>query len=60
MQVGKTGEVTTEYGGFQIVVREPDKFPWSQCLTTLIEHGYEVWVSKKKDTLVVVAKPAGD
>ncbi|MCX8200504.1 MAG: hypothetical protein RMI43_00770 [Candidatus Caldarchaeum sp.] len=60
MQVGKAGEINTEYGGFAITVREPTAFPWSECLAALLEHGYEVWVTKKKENLVIVAKPAGD
>lgn len=60
LQVGKTGEVNTEYGGFEIKVLEPAYFPWYDCLATLIKYGYEVWVSKKKDFLFIVAKPASD
>lgn len=60
LQVGKTGEVNTEYGGFEIKVLEPAFFPWYDCLATLLKYGYEVWVTKKKDSLVIVAKPASD
>ncbi|GBC72585.1 hypothetical protein HRbin03_00416 [archaeon HR03] len=60
LQVGKTGEVNTEYGGFEIVVREPAYFPWHDCFTTLLKYGYEVWVTKKKEDIVIVAKPKAD
>ncbi|MDJ0273495.1 MAG: hypothetical protein QXN23_04430 [Candidatus Caldarchaeum sp.] len=60
LQVGKTGEVNTEYGGFEIVVREPAFFPWHDCFMTLLKYGYEVWVTKKKEDIVIVAKPSAD
>jgi hypothetical protein len=60
LQVGKTGEVRTEYGGFEIEVAEPAYFPWYDCFATLLKYGYEVWVTRKRDKLVIVAKPVGD
>ncbi|MEM0349771.1 MAG: hypothetical protein QXE96_05350 [Candidatus Caldarchaeum sp.] len=60
VQVGKTGDVKTEYGGFEITVRDPAYFPWHDCLATLLKHGYEIWVTKKKEEIVIVAKPSTD
>jgi hypothetical protein len=60
LQVGKTGEIRTEYGGFEIEVAEPAYFPWYDCFVTLLKYGYEVWVTRKRDKLVIVAKPVGD
>jgi hypothetical protein len=60
LQVGKTGEVRTEYGGFEIEVAEPAYFPWYDCFVTLLKYGYEVWVTRKRDKLVIIAKPVGD
>jgi len=60
LQVGKAGEVKTEYGGFEIEVAEPAYFPWYDCFATLLKYGYEVWVTRKKEKMVIVAKPVGD
>lgn len=60
VQIGKTGEINTEYGGFEITVSEPAYFPWHDCLATLLNYGYEVWVSKKRDRIVIIAKPMED
>ncbi|MCS6769360.1 MAG: hypothetical protein NZ570_02865 [Candidatus Caldarchaeum sp.] len=59
IQVGRTGEINTEYGGFEITVNEPAYFPWHDCLATLLKHGFEVWVSMKREKMVIIAKPAG-
>lgn len=60
LQVGKTGEINTEYGGFEITVNEPSYFPWYDVFATLLKFGYEVWVTVKKEKMVIVAKLAGD
>jgi len=60
LQVGRAGEVRTEYGGFEIEVGEPAYFPWYDCFATLLKYGYEVWVTMKKDKMVIIAKPVGD
>ncbi|MEM3133662.1 MAG: hypothetical protein QXR32_05805, partial [Candidatus Caldarchaeum sp.] len=37
LQVGKTGEINTEYGGFEITVNEPGYFPWYDVFATLLK-----------------------
>lgn len=60
LQVGKWGDVRTEYGGFEIEVVEPAYFPWYDVFATLLKFGYEVWVSLKKDKLVIIASVQRD
>jgi hypothetical protein len=55
LQVGKHGEVITEYGGFEIVVEDPAFFPWYDVIATLLKYDYSVWVTLKKNKLVIVA-----
>ncbi|GBC69415.1 hypothetical protein HRbin01_01113 [archaeon HR01] len=55
LQVGKHGEVITEYGGFEIVVNDPAFFPWYDVIATLLKYDYSVWVTLKKNKLVIVA-----
>ncbi len=60
LQVGKTGEINTEYGGFEITINEASYFPWYDVFATLLKFGYEVWVTVKNDRMVIIAKPMGD
>ncbi len=60
LQVGKLGEVNTEYGGFEIRVDDPSYFPWYDVFMTLLKYGYEVWVAIKKDRLVILASVQRD
>ncbi|MEM4416692.1 MAG: hypothetical protein QXD32_01385 [Nitrososphaerota archaeon] len=55
LQVGKHGEVITEYGGFEIVVEDPAYFPWYDVIATLLKYDYSVWMTLKKNKLVIVA-----
>jgi hypothetical protein len=60
LQVGKWGEINTEYGGFEIQVNDPSYFPWYDVFITLLKYGYEVWVTVKKDKLVILASVERD
>ena len=44
--VGETGEVVSEYGGYEITVVKPSLFPWYAVLDLLIETGQEIWINK--------------
>jgi len=60
LQVGRWGELNTEYGGFEIAVNNPTYFPWYDVIATLLKFDFEVWVTKKKDRVVIIAKPPTD
>ena len=60
LQVGKWGDVNTEYGGFEIQVNDQSYFPWYDVFMTLLKYGYEVWVTVKKDKLVILASVERD
>jgi hypothetical protein len=55
--VGETGEVTPEYGGYEIKVVKPDVFPWHAALDLLLETGQEVWITKKDGTITINTEP---
>jgi hypothetical protein len=52
-----TGEVNALYGGFEVRVDNPTRFPWYKILSLLIEIGHEIWVSKKEDIIHITSKP---
>jgi hypothetical protein len=52
-----TGEVNALYGGFEVRVDDPTRFPWYKILNLLIEIGHEIWVSKKENTIHITSKP---
>jgi hypothetical protein len=54
--VGKSGMVSSVYGGFEIIVLEPSNFRWYDVLTTLLDIGHEVWVTKKNGHLRIFSK----
>lgn len=41
-------------------MNEPSYFPWYDVFATLLKFGYEVWVTVKKEKMVIVAQLAGD
>jgi hypothetical protein len=55
--VKDTGEIDSIYGGFEIKVSKPTRFPWYNILNLLIEIGHEIWVSKKGDKIHITSKP---
>lgn len=55
--VGGTGEVVPEYGGYEIRVVKPDRFPWYAVLDLLLETGQEVWITKKDGKISINTEP---
>ena len=55
--VADTGEVAPEYGGYEIKVVKPDRFPWYAVLDLLLETGQEVWVTKKDGKININTEP---
>jgi hypothetical protein len=51
------GKIDSIYGGFEIRVDNPTRFPWYKILDLLIEIGHEIWICKKEDTIHITSKP---
>ena len=56
-RVGDTGEIVPEYGGYEITVVKPDRFPWYALLDLLLETGQEVWITKKDGKISIHTEP---
>ncbi len=55
-EIGECGECVTVMGGFEVLVKDPSRFPWARVFRTLLGLGHEVWVELRGDRLVVVSK----
>ncbi|MEM1583545.1 MAG: hypothetical protein QXF28_03000 [Nitrososphaerota archaeon] len=58
--VSGTGLVHTEYGGFMIEVIDFARFPYGDVITTLIKHGFEIWITLRDDRPQIIACVKGD
>lgn len=54
---GEAGSVFTEYGGFEIHVRDAEAFPWGRVMELLTNVGHDVWVEKRHGVLMIQSKP---
>jgi hypothetical protein len=52
-----TGEVNSEYGGFEIRVLKPNLFPWYKVVKELIEIGQEIWIDEKEGKISITSEP---
>ncbi len=56
--VGERGTVYTEYGGFEIRVSDPGRFPWAEVMRLLTGVGQDIWIKQDKEgRLLIVSKP---
>jgi hypothetical protein len=55
--VRDTARIKSAYGGFEIEVYKPTRFPWYKTLNLLIEIDHEIWISKKEDKIYIISKP---
>ncbi len=60
LMVSGTGVVYTEYGGFEIEVVDTARFPYGDVITTLIKHGFEIWITLRNDRPIIRACIKGD
>ncbi len=58
--VSGTAIMNTEYGGFSIEVIDPVRFPYGDVITTLLRHGFEVWITLRDDHPLIMACIKGD
>jgi hypothetical protein len=55
--IGDSGEILSEYGGFIIYIKQPQRFPWYQVAQLLLKASMEVWISEKAGACVIRCKP---
>ena len=55
--VKSAGQVSLDYGGFKIIVKDPKKFNWSDVFEWFFKFGYQVYVQKKEEEICIVAEP---
>lgn len=58
--VGKEGEVNEKYGGYEIIVNNPDFFPWKDVFNLLVDASYEIWIKRQANRLIILSKPSVD
>jgi len=55
--VRDTGDVNSVYGGLEIKVLRPNRFPWYKVVKLLIEIGQEIWVDEKEGKICITSEP---
>ena len=55
--IRETGKITEHYGGFDIIVLDNEKFPWTSVFEMLIDSGFQIWINKKNSHLEIISKP---
>lgn len=59
-KIGTTGIVTEDYGGYEIKVRDNERFPWADVFFLLLDSGFQIWIDKYDDDdsqIQVMVKP---
>jgi uncharacterized protein with GYD domain len=54
--VGSAGLVASEYGGFEITVIDRSAFPWYAVFTFLLNLRFDIWISRKEESVVILSK----
>ena len=52
-----TGKIYEQYGGFDILVLDNEKFPWTTVFELLIDSGFQIWINKKNSHIEINSKP---
>ena len=55
--VGSSGHVVGEYGGYEIMIGNPSKFPWKKVFETLLSCSFDVWIEMKDEKMTIFSKP---
>ena len=56
-KVGATARVDEDYGGYEITVKDIEKFPWYDVFSILLDSGFQIWVDKKNSHIQIMSKP---
>ena len=55
--IGDSGKTIEDYGGYEITVKDPKKFPWNDVFELLIESGFQIWIKRKNSHIIIESKP---
>lgn len=58
--IGSKGVVDTEYGGFEIAVKDESNFPWCDTIKLLLDYQQDIWIARKNSTIVIFSKDKGE
>ena len=56
-KIGNKGKVFEDYGGYEIIVLDSEKFPWKDVFEMLIDSGFQIWINKKNSHIQIESKP---
>lgn len=57
MKIGTTGKIFEDYGGYEILVTDSEKFPWKGVFEMLIDSGFQIWIVKNNSHIQIESKP---
>ena len=57
LKIQNTGKVLEDYGGYEIIVLDSEKFPWNDVFEMLIDSGFQIWINKKNSRIQIESKP---
>jgi len=57
VKIGKEGKIFEDYGGYEILVLNSEKFPWKDVFEMLIDSGFQVWIVKNNSHIQIESKP---
>ena len=56
-EIKDTGKIDEQYGGFDILVLDNERFPWPSVFEMLIDSGFQIWINKKDSHIEIISKP---
>ena len=56
-KIGKEGKIVEDYGGYEILVLNHEKFPWKEIFEMLIDSGFQIWIVKNNSHIQIESKP---
>ena len=57
VKIGSTGKIVEDYGGYEILVIDSEKFPWKGVFEMLIDSGFQIWIVKNNSHIQIESKP---
>ena len=56
-KIGNSGKIFENYGGYDIIILDYEKFPWKDVFEMLIDCGFQIWIKQKNSRLTIITKP---
>ena len=57
IKIGNTGKLSEDYGGYEIIVTDPQNFPWNDVFEMLVDSGFQIWIDKHGSQIRIESKP---